>query len=720
MKQKLLSLILALVMLLGMTAQVFAEGEEPAPAPGAETAATDDSNYSKETNAKTQSVTLHKLLMTKDELKAWNADGPKGYDGTQDLKGLQGLVGSGQTLKEIAGVYFVFAKNFGTEEKPEWKYIDKAGNALAIQDVADPGFAKQANILGGLTEASGIKFDTSNLEGNFRIEEIKSLSTYKGEKNESLTDSKAVPVEITLPLVAEKGTVLNAHVYPKNTQEKPEIDKNFAKDWIKNGKNPDAVVNVDENQLIEAGAAYENYAKEKATATATIGTKVPYEVKTKVPAKSDYNHLVWSDIMTHGLTYNKDVKITATGITLADTDYKITQTASGFTLELTQSGLDKVKASTTDVEFMLTYSATVNSSAVVDVEDENEVRLIYGHKPKEDRDPKPGKPVDKKIKVTKTWSTGTAPAGVEVRYFLWEGDPKNDPNAKVVAQSPVLTSPNVDYTFENLDNDKTYYVEERVSGYLPEYTVTDGNVGVKNTPDTNNPPPLIPSKPKIVTGGKKFVKTDAGSSERLAGAKFLVKKGDKYLYKKSDAALVEQNQKYQAAEQAYQTAIKAYNDRQNDDNKDALLATIEEKRIARDEAFKAANIVYEWKDAPAKKDVATLEGTDIVILTSDNQGRFEITGLAYGDYKLEEIQAPKGYATRGDVDFTVGEGSYTEKAVDIKYNPNDEANGAMRVDNKLTRIPQTGGIGTIIFTVAGLAIMTTAVLSLKRKRKEEM
>jgi fimbrial isopeptide formation D2 family protein/uncharacterized repeat protein (TIGR01451 family)/LPXTG-motif cell wall-anchored protein len=96
-------------------------------------------------------------------------------------------------------------------------------------------------------------------------------------------------------------------------------------------------------------------------------------------------------------------------------------------------------------------------------------------------------------------------------------------------------------------------------------------------------------------------------------------------------------------------------------------------------------------------------------------GAFEVKGLAYGDngetftYTLEEFTTPAGYVTMNPVSFEINETSYGD--------------GTVITDNQIIRnakrpmIPQTGGIGTALFTVAGLAMMTVAVVALKKKEE---
>ncbi|MBZ4302581.1 cell surface protein, partial [Streptococcus pneumoniae] len=68
--------------------------------------------------------------------------------------------------------------------------------------------AMPATAMKKLTEAEGAKFNTANLPAaKYKIYEIHSLSTYVGEDGATLTGSKAVPIEIELPL----NDVVDAH-----------------------------------------------------------------------------------------------------------------------------------------------------------------------------------------------------------------------------------------------------------------------------------------------------------------------------------------------------------------------------------------------------------------------------------------------------------------------------------------------------------------------------
>lgn len=290
-KFKFLTVLLALVMTLGAFAPFSAVKAADA--------------------TETKTVTLHKLLMTKDELDAWDSDKVEenGYDATQDLAGLNGILKNMQKkeVSEIAGVYFVLKFADGNNAG---KFVKKGADALTPADpIEATDDIEQA--VGGLTTATGLVFNTSKLEGNFIIDEVSEKSTYQGDKGAKLTGSKAVPVEITLPLVNNNGIVENAHVYPKNIEDRPKIDKNFAKD---NGLT--SVIDPETNK--DVGADYANYEKQKAKATAEIGKEIKYEVMTFLPENAKYKTVIWKDSMTDGLTYNYNLNISG----LKDADGK--------------------------------------------------------------------------------------------------------------------------------------------------------------------------------------------------------------------------------------------------------------------------------------------------------------------------------------------------------------------------------------------------------------
>lgn len=743
MKKRFLSLILVLAMMVGVFTPLIASAAEET----------------------TESVTLHKILMDKDTFTAFTK-GTKGkdgreYDGNEITNVKDFFAGKGAAdsaiAKEANGVYFAWAKK---DKDGKYYWIKADGSFTATKTEANEANLSKlpADVFGDETaNDAGKKFVTKGFSGEYKIFEIHEKSTYQNnnegkDKGNVLTDMKAVPVEITLPLINKDGVVTNAHVYPKNTEDKPQIDKNFA--TTNTATEVDKYINDEKTNIgtstnqpqtgdkkVEVGpkegANYNNYQKEKARVTADIGKEIPYEVKTKIPKASKYKKLVWTDTMTNGLTLSGDITINglvgigkeqgATEQALVEgTDYILTKDDRGFELKLTKDGLEKLEraAATKDIEVTLTYSAKLNKDAVRDIPEKNDIALDYGNKPGKDSEPKEGKPSEGKITVEKSWDRDgdnkvtEADANAKVVYTLQEKDGDNWKNVKSVL---VTSKENFKYTFEKLDDTKTYRVIERVSGYDPEYTsFENGTVKITNKGDKDNPKPLNPTEPEVVNGGKKFVKTDNGTETvvKLKDAIFAVKKGNKYLAYKSNATSTEDAEAKKTAKEAYLKAIDEFNKmtktQQEGQEGTAKQAEIDQKKQAYFEAFKADKNQYEWID---NKDEA-------IHIKSNDNGQFEINGLAYGNYELEEIKAPAGYAKlSGTIPFTVQKGKATDENIvyetaSIKEADKDKFD-SLRVPNKKVTIPQTGGIGTIIFTAIGLAIMASAVIAIKKRQATE-
>ncbi|MER0123698.1 SpaH/EbpB family LPXTG-anchored major pilin [Streptococcus sp. ZJ93] len=206
----------------------------------------------------------------------------------------------------------------------------------------------------------------------------------------------------------------------------------------------------------------------------------------------------------------------------------------------------------------------------------------------------------------------------------------------------------------------------------------------KNNKDVNKDPKDTPETPEVwvYTGGKKFVKKDPAADKVLKDAEF-------ELY--ADKALSEKI---------------TWTQDLIDANQDAIAAS----------KFKNPKI------------------GDAVVLISDAQGQFEIKGLKYdakttkeaggmithtgtgeSKYYLKETKAPEGYVIPSEpVEFVVTNNSYYQDPQATQLTP---AADQPVNNNKRPSIPHTGGIGTIIFVVSGLALMGLAVFGLKKDKK---
>nr|WP_311565758.1 pilin N-terminal domain-containing protein [Peptoniphilus grossensis] len=704
MNKRLISLLMAFVMVMGILVMPFsalAEGEKT-----------------------TKSVTVHKMLLTKDNAAQFGKDGKQvGLDGTKydgkQIKNMDAYFGTDQ--KQIAGVYFVWQKQVkplvnADDEKDDknWEYVKEDGTKATGVDDA----------FGKLTTTDGVQFDTSKLPaGKYRIQEVKEKSTYKGEDGKTLTGMYAVPVYLTLPMVNEAGVIENAHVYPKNTEDAPKIDKNFK-------ENTDGAT--------DTKIDYKNNQRDKNTINRKVGDTVEYQVSTEIPKEADYKFLKWTDAMSDGLTYTKgSLKVTSDQMTgenaLADGDYTVEEDARGYTIKFTDSGLKKITAAakTTAVTIKFAYSAVLNGKAEVEKPEKNDVALDYGHKGRPESKPKDGKPNNKEISVKKSWESKVgeqivtdADQNAVVVYTLYEKDGETLKEVDSVTKRYDKDNPqkSFNHTFTGLDDNKTYVVKERVSGYEPEYvSFENGVVTIKNEKDNDNPKPLNPSEPKVVTYGKRFVKVGMvdGEEKRLAGAEFLVKNANgEYLAYKADTEIAKDKAAVAAAKKTLDEKIAAYKALTAEEQKDQKgTDAIEAVRVAQEaynKAFREAAGQYELVD---KKDK---DKANLVRLISDADGKFEITGLRAGEWYLEETKAPATFAKlEADVKFNVAEGSYNGTAQEYPYEKENTQHYGLKVENKKVTIPQTGGIGTAIFAVAGIALMAGAVIAMKKNRVEE-
>jgi fimbrial isopeptide formation D2 family protein/LPXTG-motif cell wall-anchored protein len=123
---------------------------------------------------------------------------------------------------------------------------------------------------------------------------------------------------------------------------------------------------------------------------------------------------------------------------------------------------------------------------------------------------------------------------------------------------------------------------------------------------------------------------------------------------------------------------------------------------------------YMKKDAQGNVSWVAAISDATKIDVNDDNGTFEVTGLAYGDngaafnYSLVEIDVPTGYVKMDALSFTIDASSYGEETID---------DNTKVINVKKPIIPQTGGIGSVIFLTTGLTMMGAAVVALKRKEQ---
>ncbi|WP_306483741.1 SpaH/EbpB family LPXTG-anchored major pilin [Anaerococcus sp.] len=732
MKNKLFSIFTALAMVLGILVAPFTSAQ----------AADDDAAPTGTLSADqlvAEKPATTELVINKLKAKGYKEGAPWAHNGGQigkdDLKKLGTEV---EGLKDVQFTIYKLSDNVDLENMVanRGKYKTEADlKNLPTLDGQNNGTATKEATQPAKTDENG-QATASLAEGKYWVIET--------SKPKDVTGAIAVPFGITLPLMNsekvgehEVGTMYlsKVYVYPKNTTGTPKIDKNF--DIEKNGD----VAGITEDELIsdtkDLNIDTTNNKRDKSTATKNVGDQVPYKVVTEIPQSSDYKTLRWTDSMDKGLSFdNGSLKIKLGDTELVNTEettyFTLIEDNHGFVLRLAEAGLTAVKtaAKDADAKITLTYTATLTKEAEVDTAQKNDVKLDYSNHPGQHQDPKEGNPKEGKIEVNKSWAVdGTevteGDKTVEVEYILQKknGEKWEDVESVTKKYDNNNVQDSFKHEFAGLTDTDTYRVVEKVSGYAPEYTsFENGVVQIKNNTTTDTPDPLDPSEPGVVYGGKRFIKTAEKDTEKLSGAQFYVKnKAGQYLV----AAFQDENAVNQAKANR-DKALNAYNDRKDDTNKDQLKQAFDQAQKAYFDAFEQNKSKYTWADAVDGK-----APQNAITLTSGEKGEFEIIGLAYNKsnetYFLEEFQAPKGYAiNEKEIPFTVAKYSYEgtkdgtnkiDKPEHLDYTKVGDAKVfGQRIKNKNLTIPQTGGIGSLIFVVAGLAIMAGAYVAYRKSQ----
>ena len=415
--------------------------------------------------------------------------------------------------------------------------------------------------------------------------------------------------------------------------------------------------------------------------------------------------------MTEGLTFDNNVKIMigekGKETEWAAANYTVKEDGNGFVLELTEAGLNEINGKDAEIRLLVKYSATVNKKAKVERPERNDVIFHYGNEPHHGNTPYPTKPKEGKLKVNKEF-TGA------------EGDWKDDEKVTVTlidahtgkpvkftdgqqATVELTKGTKTEHTWTGLDDDKQYIVKEtfKAGDEVTYVKQEDGSIKIQDK-KTDNPSPKDPQEPEVVTYGHRFQKIDQSTKEGIEGAKFIVKNADGKVLAQKEAADLEEDQKaYDKAEKEYKDAVKA-------GKTDAEIASL---KATRDKAYIAVNTEWKWIDD-------TDEHTGAYVFTSKANGFFKVTGLNKGNYQLIETKAPKGYAeNKTPQDFEVKEGS-TGETTKLESGELQDLVGFKQIENKKVTIPQTGGIGSIIFVVAGLMIMGLAAYKMKANKEQ--
>lgn len=277
-------------------------------------------------------IVLTKIKMT--DLSGW----PK-------QTGEDGSMYTGQELDR--------AKYFGTTQTLQGAYFEVHKDTAAGAIVDE-----------GLTAADGTITFKNLPAGKYVITENKAKSQIKGE--DELANAAAVPMEIELPVFKAEGGWYKqgeeaVHVYPKNTVDKPTIDK---------------VVND----------------KDKHD-TADLGQVKTFKVTSVMPEGiKDYKLLKFEDKFSAGLTYENNLKVTLNNAAVDKANYevKVEGTAGAkITVDFAKTFIASLNPAD---KLVITYDASINEAAVLGAANPNEVKVVYATNPDftNEKEQKPG------------------------------------------------------------------------------------------------------------------------------------------------------------------------------------------------------------------------------------------------------------------------------------------------------------------------------------------
>lgn len=293
------------------------------------------------TTEQTYDIVLTKVKLSEDNLKNFpKGEGKDSYTGAKLDSGT--YFGTEDTLP---GVFFKV-----------YQYSDSAADHI--------GAAAQGTVVEGQTDSKGQITFKGLREGKYIIVEDKTKSTIAGK--EELANSKAVPLVVELPVYkAEGGTFTTGadalYVYPKNTVDKPSIDK-----------------------VVSEDAKHD---------TALVGETKTFKVTSTMPEGiKDYKVLKFTDKFSAGLTYTGKLVVKNGATDVDPSNYSTTGTdpvgTKGAAISIAFKE-DYIKTLSPKDVITITYDAVINEEAVMGAANPNDVKLTYGTNPDSTKEVKP-------------------------------------------------------------------------------------------------------------------------------------------------------------------------------------------------------------------------------------------------------------------------------------------------------------------------------------------
>lgn len=452
----------------------------------------------------------------------------------------------------------------------------------------------------------------------------------------------------------------------------------------------------------------------KETNYATIGDNVAYQITSKVPNYTgyEYYYFIMNDTMSSGLSFNADsvsVKIVvyeSDGKTVKETitpekgtDYFVYtgKDAGDYTFKLAfkdimEKNADGIQKYPIGATVIVNYSALVTEDAIIGVNgNENAWSLDYSRNPhstgnggKNPDNPKPGLPMEDEDTV--------------------------------LGQTPVKKT----FTFlTELDITK-YGVDSEMSKHLlagAEFTLE----GISNQ--------------VVLEKGTYYVKYDASNGEHQGKTLFYKLANGSYTDVSPDVATEVTYVKIGTGDAETTTGYLKGEDGNYytpQDTKEYVGKTLY-KRVEGKAAYADPDTQYVKIESEEIKLVPTPVS---IKLTTDETGKIAFVGLGEGKYTLTETETPDGYNTIDPIEFTIEftpptdvendptckwtiEGWKNQYGEDVDGKP-EGSNGIFSTTINNMRgslLPSTGGIGTTIFyVVGGILVIGAGILLVAKKR----
>lgn len=436
------------------------------------------------------------------------------------------------------------------------------------------------------------------------------------------------------------------------------------------------VPTVDKEITADNNSIENDIASDAESNNLSIGSAVTYTLTSNVPAEAsyyDYYYFIVDDTLSAGLTYNNDLVVTIGGKPATKgTDYAVYEED---VKDADNNVIGKnIKVALLDAKshageaVVLTYTATLNENAVIGAENgnPNSVNVDFSNNPNYTYDgtnepEKPGLPDS-----TKNIPTGETPTDT-VRTFTTE-----------------LKLKKVDESGNPLQG--------------AEFEISGNNV-------------------KIVL---------------VSQEKFTVKEGGAYYKLKTNPATytTEEPIKTDSYEKAPENANAGY----VKDGDTYRVATVEEiekgvdlyiKIEANADLYDSTTVKYE-KTIEYVAQNSEMTATSVKAFVGDD-GILVFEGLGQGTYTIKETTTPAGYNTISDITVNITWAGTTDET-DTSCDWTVEANGAtvakdgdvyqLTIVNKSgSTLPETGGMGTTLFYIAGGILVLAAVVLLVTKKR---